>query len=59
MTVKELINELKTMPQDLPILAEGEFADKVIVEKYSGEPQAVRIFKTWDIEFIDSPTKNL
>lgn len=52
MTVAELIEQLKDMPQDLTVYAEGECADKVIVEEFEGVPQIVRIFKAWDIEFV-------
>ena len=55
MTVAELIKELEKVPQNLTIYAEGECANKVLVETYKGKPQIVRIFKTWDIEFVDSP----
>ena len=52
MTVAELIEQLKDMPQDLTVYAEGECADKVIVEEFEGVPQIVRIFKAWDIDFV-------
>ncbi|MBR6821959.1 MAG: hypothetical protein IKI46_01945 [Lachnospiraceae bacterium] len=53
MTVKELIGQLKQMPQDVHIYAEGEPADKVIFEKSpDGNGGIVRIFKAWDIEFV-------
>ena len=51
MTVAELINELHTMPQDALVYAEGEMADKVILENCDGN-QYVRIFKAWDIDFV-------
>ena len=53
MTVKELIGQLKQMPQDVHIYAEGEPADKVIFEKSpDGNGGIVWIFKAWDIEFV-------
>ena len=51
MTVAELINELQMMPQDALVYAEGESADKVILESCDGN-QYVRIFKAWDIDFV-------
>ena len=59
MTVEQLIYILQTLPkgcEKLHVYAEGEPANKVIVEDYKGVPQIVRIFKAWDIEFVDSPT---
>lgn len=55
MTVKELIEELKKCDENLEVYAEGEPANKVLVEMYKGEPQIVRIFKTWNIDFVESP----
>lgn len=56
MTVKELIAELQKMPQDLNVYAEGEPCDTVHVENcYDEGSQIVRIFKAWDVEFVDSP----
>ena len=53
MTVKELIDKLKQMPQDAHVYAEGELADKVIFEKSpDGDGGIVRIFKAWDVEFV-------
>ena len=53
MTVAELIEELKQMPQNAHVYAEGELADKVIFEKSpDGNGGIVRIFKAWDIEFV-------
>lgn len=53
MTVKELTIQLKQMPQDVHVYAEGELADRVIFEKSpDGNGGIVRIFKAWDIEFI-------
>ena len=51
MTISELIKELQTMPQDALVYAEGELADKVILEKCDGNAY-VRIFKAWDVEFV-------
>lgn len=52
MTVAKLIEQLKQMPQDVHVYAEGELADKVIFEKSpDGNGGIVRIFKAWDIEF--------
>ncbi len=48
MTVAELIECLSEMPQDAYVYAEGELADKVILE---GDT-IVRIFKGWDVEFV-------
>ena len=53
MTVAELIERLKQMPQNVHVYAEGEPADKVIFEKCpDGNGGIVRIFKAWDIEFV-------
>lgn len=52
MTVAELIERLKQMPQDVHVYAEGELADKVIFEKSpDGNGGIIRIFKAWDLEF--------
>lgn len=51
MTVAELIEQLKQMPQDVHVYAEGKEADKVIVEECQGN-KYVRIFKAWDVEFV-------
>lgn len=59
MTVAELIKKLEKVPQNLTIYAEGERANKVLVETYKGEPQIVRIFKTWGVEFVDSPLSDM
>lgn len=58
MTVKELIEELKKCDENLEVYAEGEPANKVLVEIFKGEPQIVRIFKTWDVDFVNSPCQN-
>lgn len=50
MTVEELIRKLESMPQNAPVYAEGELAEKVIMENCQGDI-CVRIFKEWDIEF--------
>ena len=50
MLVKELIEQLKQMPQNVPVYAEGELANKVIMENCQGNIY-VRIFKAWDVEF--------
>ena len=53
MTVAELIEQLKQMPQDVHVYAEGELADKVIFEKsLGGDGGIVRIFKAWDVKFV-------
>lgn len=53
MTVAELIKQLKHMPQDVHVYAEGEPADKVIFEKsLDGNGGIVRIFKAWDVLFV-------
>lgn len=51
MTVAELIEKLKEMPQDAKILAEGEEADKVAFEDCQGY-KWVRIFKSWDMNLV-------
>ena len=51
MTVEELIKELESMPQNVPVYAEGELADKVVMENCKGNIY-VRIFKAWDIDFV-------
>ena len=53
MTVAELIRELESMPQNVPVYAEGKLADKVIMENCQGNVY-VRIFKSLDIEFVGS-----
>lgn len=51
MTVSELIEQLKEMPQDCEVYAEGEHAEKVIFEKSpDGCVGIVRIFKPWGME---------
>lgn len=53
MTIAELIEQLKQMPQDVHVYAEGELADKAIFEKSpDGNGGIVRIFKAWDVEFV-------
>ena len=59
MTVGELIERLKDMPQDADIYAEGEMADTISLEGYDengnhkeGFAKVVRIFKGWDIDFV-------
>lgn len=53
MLVKELMEKLKQMPQDVHVYAEGQPADKVIFEKSpDGNGGIVRIFKAWDIDFV-------
>lgn len=51
MTVAELIEKLKEMPQDVLVYAEGEEADRVLLEECQGN-QYVRIFKSWDMELV-------
>ena len=51
MTVGELKVLLKDIPDDLTVLAEGEEADKVIIEECKGH-KYVRIFKTWGVDFV-------
>ena len=51
MTVGELKEKLKDIPNDLNVLAEGEEADKVIIENCKGN-RYVRIFKAWDVDFV-------
>lgn len=50
MTVAELIDALKDLPQDLTVMAAGETAQKVIVEECQGN-KYVRIFEPWDMEY--------
>ena len=50
MTVSELIDALKDLPQDLTVMAAGETAQKVIVEECQGN-KYVRIFEPWDVEY--------
>ncbi len=47
MTVAELIKKLESMPQNVPVYAEGELANKVIMENCQGNIY-VRIFKGWE-----------
>lgn len=65
MTVAELIEELKDMPQDADVYVEGEKADKVCLEGYDangnhkkGWAKVVRIIKAWDIDMV-CPAKEL
>ena len=51
MTVGELKEKLKSIPDNLNVLAEGKEADRVIVEECQGN-KYVRIFKSWDAEFV-------
>lgn len=51
MTVAELIEELKKVPQDLEVMAAGEVAEKVIVEECQGN-RYVRIFEPWDMNLV-------
>ena len=51
MTVGELIEELKKVPQDLNVLAAGEAAEKVIIEECQGN-RYVRIFEPWDMNLV-------
>lgn len=57
MTVSELIEKLKEMPQDALVYTEGELADTVILEDVILENckvnQYVRIFKAWNVEFVN------
>ena len=51
MTVGELKEKLKDIPDNLLVLAEGEDIDNVSVEK-CGVYEYVRIFKSWDMNLI-------
>lgn len=51
MTVKELIDELQKVPQDLNVLVGGETAQKVIVEECEGN-KYVHIFEPWDMNLV-------
>lgn len=53
MKVSELIKELEQMPQHLEVYAEGEPADKVILEIQPMGGAIVRIFKTWNREIVN------
>ena len=48
MTVGELIKELESMPQNLPVYVDEEVANKVILENCQGN-MYVQISKVWDI----------
>lgn len=52
MTVAELIKKLESMPQNVSVFAEGELANKVIMENCKGNIY-VRIFKAWDVPDIN------
>jgi hypothetical protein len=59
MTVAEVIEQLKQMPQDVHVYAEGEPADKVVFEKSpDGNGGIVRIFKAWDVKFVGRGIKS-
>ena len=58
MTVKDLIERLLTIPQDVHVYAVGELADKVIYEPSPDGGGIVRIFKTWGVEFVGRGMKN-
>ena len=50
MTVEELIKELESMSQNLPVYIEGEVANKVTLENYQGQGNMyVQISHTFDI----------
>lgn len=51
MTVGELKEKLKDIPDDLLVFAEGEEPDRVLVEECQGN-RYVRIFKSWDVDFV-------
>lgn len=51
MTVGELKEKLKDIPDNLLVFAEGEEADRVLVEECQGN-RYVRIFKSWDMELV-------
>lgn len=51
MTVGELKEKLKDIPDDLDVYAEGEEADRVIVEECCGH-NYVRIFKSWNMNLV-------
>ena len=58
MTVAELIDAVKDLPQDLNVMAAEETARKVIVEKWQGNNH-VCIFEPWDAEFVGRDIKNI
>lgn len=51
MTVGELKEKLKDIPDNLNVMTEGECPDRVIIEK-CGAYEYVRIFKSWDMNLI-------
>lgn len=57
MTVRELIKALSVLPPNYKVMAAGESAEKVVVEKCDGN-EYVRIFQPWDIDFV-CPAKEL
>lgn len=56
MTVGELKKKLKGVPDEWIVLAEGEEADKVIIEECKGN-RYVRIFKSWAYELTGMTQK--
>lgn len=51
MTVGELIEKLKELPQDLNVMVGGETAQKVIVDECQGN-KYVHIFEPWDMDLV-------
>jgi len=51
MTVGELKEKLKDIPDNLLVYAEGEEADRVLVEECHGN-MYVRIFKSWNMDLV-------
>lgn len=51
MTVGELKEAIKDIPDDLKVLVEGVEPDRILVEECNGN-RYVRIFKEWDMEWI-------
>lgn len=51
MTVGELIEKLKELPQDLNVMVGGETAQKVIVEECQGN-KYVHIFEPCDMDLV-------
>ena len=51
MTVGELKEKLKDIPDNLLVFAEGEEPDRVLVEECQ-DNRYVRIFKSWDMDLV-------
>ena len=51
MTVGELKETIKDVPDDLKVFVEGVELDRILVEECNGN-KYVRFFKEWDMEWI-------